>query len=164
MTTWTRINRELQTQKQDWGWLAKAIGVNKNAMNHWEKRGVPAKWFKDIAVALKKPPGWLSEDEDAPVIIKADVAPKQDFTSETFAALGEQIQRLHILERVIVLNQIGEIVTRRLNGEKVILQIVGPGQAANQGTPSETPPGEPQNERSASKSQIGQDAPPQPPE
>lgn len=51
---WTKIDTELQRRHKPWAWLARAVGVSDQAINHWKNRGVPSRQHKPVADLL----GW----------------------------------------------------------------------------------------------------------
>lgn len=62
MNPWTLVNAELRTSKKDWQWLADALEMKIQRVNHWEARGIPAKHHNRIEDILGKPRGWITGD------------------------------------------------------------------------------------------------------
>jgi hypothetical protein len=70
MTPFDRINAELLHKGRSWRWLSERLitelaedGPNVNAVNHWRKRGVPAKFYRNIEKILAKPLGWATGEQ-----------------------------------------------------------------------------------------------------
>jgi hypothetical protein len=64
MTPWTRVDKELSILKRDWKWLASELEIKIQTVNHWQTRGIPAKYHPTIEVLLKKPARWITGDVD----------------------------------------------------------------------------------------------------
>lgn len=65
MTPWNRVDKELSLIKRDWRWLAEQLSIEKiQTVNHWESRGIPAKYHAQIENVLKKPARWITGDVD----------------------------------------------------------------------------------------------------
>lgn len=62
MTPWNRVNAALSLKKKDWKWLSDQLNLKIQTVNHWEKRGIPAKHHADIEKVLDHPRGWVSGD------------------------------------------------------------------------------------------------------
>jgi hypothetical protein len=62
MTPWSRVNQALSVQQRDWKWLADRLGLKIQAVNHWERRGIPARHHTKIEQTLDQPRGWVAGD------------------------------------------------------------------------------------------------------
>jgi hypothetical protein len=57
---WNRIDAELKRRRKDWQWLYTALGYDRQRVNNWSRRGVPAKEHAAIAEALGVSVDWIS--------------------------------------------------------------------------------------------------------
>lgn len=65
VTPWDRLNSELARRRISWTALADALGLRKQAVDHWKNRGIPAKYLRRIADFLEKPMDWLELGVDS---------------------------------------------------------------------------------------------------
>lgn len=52
---WHCVDRELTRRNKKWAWLAREIGATDQVVNNWSRRGVPARQYAAIALALDWP-------------------------------------------------------------------------------------------------------------
>lgn len=53
MKTWSEVSDSLHYARQDKKWLAGMLGVDEKVINHWPKRGVPAKYHQRLDELFK---------------------------------------------------------------------------------------------------------------
>lgn len=59
MTPWERIDSALKTRKKNWKWLAAQLDMKPAAVGNWKGRGVPAKYYGEIATLLGETVDWV---------------------------------------------------------------------------------------------------------
>jgi hypothetical protein len=69
MSTWNRVDKELQSRRKDWKWLRAAmleaepdLKLSEQAVNHWQERGVPPKHHARIEKIMGMHSGWVNGD------------------------------------------------------------------------------------------------------
>lgn len=71
MTPWERLSREMQRKRKTLAGLSEATGASKKAINHWKRRGIPAKYVRVCAEFVGRSMDWLELGVDNPDLLAA---------------------------------------------------------------------------------------------